>query len=158
MFLDLGKPTPYRQGFVSLPPLGSRPADLQRVLTGVEFKFWEEWRDRILLDPRSASDSGGLSGASDERVYSDPALVNNPRQYGEFVRELLNCGVVSLKLPAAPTVALFLCRRRTIPSASSSIRELPTSASPALRKLCYLCKLLGAARGPVRGVTVCVAE
>ena len=104
---DLGTPTPFRPGEVSLPPVGSQPAPLEQLLDGRAFQLWEGWRHH-LPKPQDEVDS-----LTDQPVtYTDPALTRRPAHYASFIKDLLERNVISLQEKRDQNVGIFFVSKK----------------------------------------------
>jgi hypothetical protein len=83
---------PYTKGRMAWPDVGSTPIDLESNLPVADRHLVADWQHHLLASPAEAAASATAAGIV--RPYLDPALVANPRVYGDFIRELSDRGLV----------------------------------------------------------------
>ncbi|CAK0869152.1 unnamed protein product, partial [Prorocentrum cordatum] len=99
---------PYKD-LVSWPDLSTAPVDVAELVGEAERECLSGWRRTMLKGESSASD---LSAASvPQRPCVDPILGNGPRAYAGFVGELLQGGMISVRVVGKGTLRLVFDAR-----------------------------------------------
>ena len=89
---------------LSLPPAGSQPVPLERLLEPLGSQLVEGFIKEALLpreEARRRWEEAGLRAA-----YSDPSL-KKPQKYGALLRRLAACNMITYKLRGTPRVGIF---------------------------------------------------
>ena len=105
-----GERAPFREGDVSLPPPGARPADPELLFDGEDLQQWREWRTRLLHSPSSAQEQRDALAVS--QPYSDAALTKNPKQYARFIEQLMAANACDLGTFKDATVGIFFVLKK----------------------------------------------
>ena len=72
---------PFKQGRVSLPPLGMSFANARGFLDGAALEAWSNWRKLMLRSPAELQEE---LAKGEPKPFSDSTLVGRPRVYARF--------------------------------------------------------------------------
>jgi len=114
---DAGPRVSFQRELVSFPPPGLEPADPGKWLSGRDLLYWEHWQDSLRRPSDEAAALRQQLGL--RKAYSDPALVRRPKAYAEFVKSLLESGLVHLSTCREEIVGIFLSESPMASFASS---------------------------------------
>jgi hypothetical protein len=95
---------PYTKDRVSWPSVGSAPVPIVPLLDAADQPGLAGWEQHLLRDPREAADARVQLGV--RRPYSDPTLMSSPAQYGGFLREAYQRGLIRFRHRSGKCAAL----------------------------------------------------
>ena len=95
----------YQRELISFPPAGLEAAEPADLLDGRELQYWNNWRETLRRPAEQAVMLRAQLGLV--RPYSDPLLVRDRAGYAEFIRTLVDAGIVGLGPQIEATVGIF---------------------------------------------------